>query len=162
MYHEFKQELSSEPHEQMWNTLFYPFLFTYSLFAASFISLLAVLFFLLIVSLSTKTPHLSLPTDFLSLALLFSYSYQFLLCLWLSFVSRCSLPPPPHPTPTPHPPLSLLCIISLPCLASCPKYKSWTSSPVPSMTYKVGILCNGPFPAVRLYRSSKLHSRTST
>lgn len=84
MYREFKQKLSSEPHEQIWNILFYPSLFTYSLFAAPFLSLSAVLVFLLIVSLSIKTP-----TDFLSL--LFSYSYQLLLCLWLSFVSRCSL-----------------------------------------------------------------------
>jgi len=58
--------------------------------------------------------------------------------------------------------LSVLCIISLPCLAGCPIYKSWTSSPVPNTTYKMGTHCNDPFPAVKLYRSSKLHSRTST
>lgn len=55
----------------------YPSLFAYSKFAVSFISLFASLFFLLIVSLSIKAPHISLPTDsyfslFLLLLLAFS------------------------------------------------------------------------------------------
>lgn len=52
--------------------------FTYSKFAASFISIFAPLFFLLIVSPSTKTPHISLPTD--------SYFSLFLLQLLASSV----------------------------------------------------------------------------
>lgn len=124
-------------------------LFTYSKFAVSFISLFASLFFLLIVSLSTKTPHISLPTD--------SYFSLFLLELLASSVVLTFLL-----SPDALPSSSLLCVISLPYLASCPIYKSWTISPVPNMTYKMEIHFSASSPAVRLYRSSKLHARTST
>lgn len=113
---------------------FFPSLFKYSLFAASFIRLFAACSFFSF-SLSTNTSHFTPYFSALTTSLFCVFDFSL--------------------SPNPLSPLILLSIAT-----NYPLCKNCAISSVPRATYKIWIHCNAPFPAASLERLSKLHAWT--